>query len=65
MIKSVPADAADDAGLERFRFALEGELAELAACSYQDLGQPVPRALEAVAREHSRSTRDVPRNISE
>jgi len=50
---AVPSDAGDDAGLERLRVSLEAELADLAACSYRDFGQPVPRALEAVSREHS------------
>jgi lysophospholipid acyltransferase (LPLAT)-like uncharacterized protein len=47
---AVPA-AADEAGLERLRRKLEGELADLAAQSYTDMGQSVPSALEAVSRE--------------
>ena len=49
---TVPADAHDEAGLERLRAELEAELADLAAESYRDLGQPVPRELETVCREH-------------
>ena len=49
---TVPTDTTDDAALERLRALLEAELADLAAQSYRDLGQPVPRELDAVCRKH-------------
>jgi lysophospholipid acyltransferase (LPLAT)-like uncharacterized protein len=43
----VPEDAKTREGLERFRLKLEGELIELAAQSYDDMGQPRPANLIA------------------
>lgn len=41
----VPADATGDAGLQAFGRILEDDLIELAARSYDDMGQPRPAAL--------------------
>jgi len=41
----VPADAHTDEGLARFRLRLENDLIDLAAQSYDDLGQPRPAHL--------------------
>jgi lysophospholipid acyltransferase (LPLAT)-like uncharacterized protein len=41
----VPPDAGTEEGLARFRAELENDLVELAAQSYADMGQPVPRSL--------------------
>jgi lysophospholipid acyltransferase (LPLAT)-like uncharacterized protein len=41
----VPADADSDEGLARFRLMLENDLIDLAARSYDDLGQPRPAHL--------------------
>jgi lysophospholipid acyltransferase (LPLAT)-like uncharacterized protein len=41
----VPADADTEAGLARFRLQLENDLIDLAAQSYDDMGQPRPASL--------------------
>ena len=42
---TVPASAQTEAGLDAFRLQLENDLIDLAACSYDDMGQPRPANL--------------------
>ena len=41
----VPPSAQTEAGLDAFRLELENDLIDLAACSYDDMGQPRPATL--------------------
>jgi lysophospholipid acyltransferase (LPLAT)-like uncharacterized protein len=45
ILYTVPDDANTKEGLERFRHAIEDEMIDLAAHSYEDLGQPRPANL--------------------
>lgn len=49
----VPEDASTPEGLERFRHFLDGELMDLAAQSYREMGQTLPPALVEARRRHA------------